>query len=210
MRLSLKCLLGFIAIVFAVVAHWAEKGREQRDIVAAIRALNGTVVYYFEWTDFISAEGKPEPSSPAWLRLMFGVDFFHSVMSVSLSGSNVTDESLPHLERLMHLESITLRNTAITSRAAEKLRNASVIGLFIDGGALGDADLAWIGAMRQLRFLQVTRAQITDRSLPNLYRLGHGVEILIGGTGVTKEGLMELHRRTGAGITWDEGYIQAN
>jgi hypothetical protein len=194
MRVSSKCLLALIALICVVVGRWAQNGREQRDIVAAIRALNGTVTYYFERTDQIDPKRKPEPPSPAWLRRVFGVDFFHAVMSVSLNGSDVTDESLPHLERLTHLESIELRNTAISELAAPKLRNPTIIGFFIDGGSIGDADLKWVGAMHQLEFVRLSQAPITT-------------DICLVGTQVTKRGVSELHRCTGAGITWDGEYI---
>lgn len=74
-------LRGFL-VVLTTGCLWlgwkVERAREQREAVAAIKELGGTV--YYDWE--IDTGGKPR--GPAWLRRLIGDEHFQKVQMVNL------------------------------------------------------------------------------------------------------------------------------
>jgi hypothetical protein len=151
---SLRTLLVLVTL-FAVACSWfavkMEQARRQREVVEAIRRSSGSVFYDYEkilYEDTIHKSGSPiwpsEPPSPAWLRSIVGIDFFHNVTTafvfydngldrledlprlraLYLEGAGITDRSIDQLKRLPRLERLYLSDTKITDAAVNDLQNA--------------------------------------------------------------------------------------
>ena len=129
-------------LVVCVAVGWKyERVRKQREAVAWVHEMGGTVTY--------------EPRGPEWLRKGLGRDFFDDVTGVSLDATEVSDLSplakLTNLEtltlggtplsdvsplaKLTKLELLYLNNTQVSEQAIEQLKTAlPQCTIFVTGG----------------------------------------------------------------------------
>lgn len=131
--IGLACTLSVIYII--------ERAHTQRTAVRAIEDLGGSVMYDFE------LQGQAEPPGPRWLRALIGDDYFARVEEVMLwnpatvdadlapvydlthvkklylHGVDISDTSVPSLERMHSLERLSLWNTTISDEAKARLRH---------------------------------------------------------------------------------------
>lgn len=101
-------------VVMTVLGIWlgviANRAREQREAVAAIKGLGGTV--YYDWE--FGTGGKPR--GPAWLRRLIGDEHFQKVQMVNLCPAPALGQSdigrlVQHLRRLPRPYSIVVPPT---------------------------------------------------------------------------------------------------
>ena len=214
-QFSIRLLL-VLALVVAIVGGWlaAERQRaaQQRDAVAAVRALGGDVYYDYEhygdpprnWPPFPSAPG--EPPGPAWARRLPGVDFLADAVAVRFAdptyyGSwdielykiRLTDVSLDAIVKLSRLERLDLGSTRIAGCCLEKLnalKRLRELGLDVTG--LADAGLEGVGKLRSLQVLSLSSCKITDAGLGHITGLSGLRELNLIRTHVTDEGVRKL------------------
>ena len=142
-QFRLRTLL-IVVLVLSLPLSWfavrLERARRQKEAVAAVRELDGEVIY--------------EPKARAWqplfapLRSLLGRDFTDKVTHVLLQHTDATDDVLDHvkwldslfelclfetqitddglgqLEGLTDLRHLDLRDTDVTAAAAKKLQEA--------------------------------------------------------------------------------------
>jgi hypothetical protein len=114
--------------VFGSIAVKIQRAKQQRDAVAAVMAMHGSVVYDWECVPKPHSDDERtecgEPPGPPWLRDLMGTDFFSAVNHVTLRGPDVTDVGVERLRDLVRLRSMHLESTKVTADCVWKLRVA--------------------------------------------------------------------------------------
>ena len=185
----------------------AKRARDQETAVAAIRGVGGEIEYTYQLVIRFSKNGtfdEVQPFAPAWLRNALGEDFFITVCRVSIQNRScgsffvesipvVTDETLKHLKKLAHLESLVIQATPLTESDVEIIAKLSQLKhLSISGPQLSDAGIAHLARLPKLKSLSISGEQLSDetiialRSFPQLERLSFG------GYRMTNEALAHL------------------
>jgi hypothetical protein len=111
-QFRLRTLL-LLVTVFAVWFGWlAHQARQQKETVAWVREMEGTVYYDYE----VDEDGQPiddaKPPGPKWLRDIVGIDFMADVVEVNLTFTQVSD--VTPLAGLTSLQELTLINTPVS------------------------------------------------------------------------------------------------
>jgi hypothetical protein len=153
----------------------------QRNAVAEILALGGSVQYDFEF-DFTqkfflwpgTRVTNPRPSGPPWLRELLGPEYFDEVVLVGL-GSKCKDEDLRLLRDLPQLRALHLSGTSITDAGLVHTAHLTRLQvLTVDNTNITAAGLKCLVRLSELEVLSVDGAALTDegvaslRELPNL------------------------------------------
>lgn len=101
-------LLTALAVWLGVVVN---RAREQREVVKAIEATGGFVLY--DW-QFDAPSPSGQPSGPVWLQRFIGKEFFQEIETVAFLGgrSHPSEPQLlrfiPRLQRLRRLKTLLL------------------------------------------------------------------------------------------------------
>jgi hypothetical protein len=190
-RLSLRALIVAVLIIASLLGWVVHQAQVQRDAVAAIKNVGGTVKYDWEArNNRLIPSGKPR--WPKWLVDLLGVDVFGHVTMVyvakggsdqelvqighlsrlegmGFSGSSVTDAGVMHLKGLLGLQHLSLPNTPITSAgmvALDGLINLQSLGL--EGTRINDEGLAHLEGLTRLETLILQDTKITGSGLASL------------------------------------------
>ena len=156
-QFSIRSLL-VLTVAVAIPCSWLgvemKEAKRQREAVAAIERLGGSV----EWS---------RPFGPAWLRSSFGDGFYRHVISVTVSGSQVTDASLECISDLPQLRSLYICSQSFSfSGNSYRLREAE----------------------------ENSRTKVTNAGLKHLTGLSHLELLALIDTQVTDEGVKELQQ----------------
>jgi hypothetical protein len=163
-QFSLRTLFVFTTLC-AVACSWLavkmQQARKQREAVEAIQKLGGEVKYDYQETTILN----PQPPGPAWLRKLFGDDFFATVTSVRLS----SDANLGDLKGLTDVRALFLSNIWVTDAGLENLTGMTqLITLFLDDTQVTDAGLEHLKGLTQLQMLYVGNTQVTEAGVTKL------------------------------------------
>jgi hypothetical protein len=161
-QFSLRTLLVGVliaAIPCALLGRKIEQKRHERETVAAIRKARGIVKYDY---------ADKTPSGPAWVRGLFGENFFNEVEAVYTLGK-LSDETFESLGEWTQLQDLGLEESGIT-----------------------DAGLAHLARLTQLRKLSLADTQVTDAGLEHLKGLTQLETLVLASTQVTGTGLKHL------------------
>ena len=179
-RLSVRALMGVVLVLAVGMGCYVRSVATQRDAVAAIRRAGGSVAYDWRWEGnkgTFMYSGKP--LAPRWLAKVVPADYIATVISVDLDlparagGANPIDgETLAHIGRLSHLNSLWLNNRiAISDADLATLEGlTSLKDLQLDDTDVSDAGLARLGGMTALRKLCISRTRVTDKGVLELER----------------------------------------
>ena len=126
LRVSLRTVFLLVAILCIWLGLKVNAARKQAEAVATIRAAGGTV--YFD--NQIEAERKSHAgklsfnpkavsSTPAWLRALFGDDFFRTAVAASLSSNNEDPTSEIPMQRICELPE--LRNLELNCNTSDAI-----------------------------------------------------------------------------------------
>lgn len=165
LKFSVRTLLVFMTLI-AVWFAWMEcTVRRQKETVAWVTGLGGRAV------DYDVAASKPSgPRAPAWMRELFGDDYFRRITLVQISGQTLDD--LSPLENFNALEHLTISDCEVAD--VEPLsRLKSLKELNVDGCNL--SDLSPLANLRGLEKLSVKQNRISD--LTPLAELHHLQEL---------------------------------
>ena len=93
----LRTLLIVTTITAIALGWWTHKARQQREAVAALKEIGGSVKYdsSLPWTGGMD----DPPKYPQWLLDKVGVDLFASVQTLDLGNTQVTDAGLARLKQ---------------------------------------------------------------------------------------------------------------
>ena len=214
LQFSLRALLVFVLLVSIGMSWFAvklQRARRQKEAVEAIQKAGGWVKY-----DYEAAFPFAEPSVPKWARKLFGDDFFFdvvevweavnvgddearhlkvltSLVSLDLSGGQITDAGLEDLEELTNLETLYLTYTPITDAGLENLKGLTDLEwLGLTATRITDAGLGHLEGLTNLIRLEGNCTQVTDAGLEHLKGLRSLRKLNLRGTKVTPEGVDKL------------------
>ena len=114
-----------------------EQKRKERDAVAALLKLGGLVLYDYQFDSSGRQISSGEPTGPAWLRHLFGENFFTEVKVVGLRLTKATDIDLDNLKGMTRLQRLGLSATAISDAGLvrlEELTDLQSLSLGLYGG----------------------------------------------------------------------------
>jgi len=94
-QFSLRTLFVLVTVLCVWLAVTANRARNQREAVAAIEELGGSVRYEYQ-----NSFGQ-EPPGPKWLRELVGEEYFVSVVDVFLHNTKVTDNGVKKLQQAL-------------------------------------------------------------------------------------------------------------
>lgn len=183
-KISLRLAMVLVFLVALWMARQANKAREQREAVEAVKNYGGWVQYDYEFVNGTLTAGR-QPRAPAWLRRLLGDEFFQDVEQVNLVYDYSTgkrrdivnhapaDDVLAKVARLTGLRVLLLRRTQATDEGLKQIgRISSLEELFIwDGQNVSDAGVAYLENLKNLKNIHLSKSKITDDSLRVLARL---------------------------------------
>ncbi len=117
--LKLLLLVTGLALWFGWLANQA---REQREAVAWVEEMGGSVQYDYETDEDGEFIDDVEPPGPKWLRDILGIDFLDDVVYVDLYDTPVSD--VTPLAGLTNLVWLQLNETPVSEEEITKLRQA--------------------------------------------------------------------------------------
>jgi hypothetical protein len=207
LQYSLRSLLVFMVLASIGMAWFGAKYRaacQQRDAVAAIRALGGVVVYDYEDRAWRSRNATAEPPGPVWARRLLGVDFLADVVAVGCVGHAVstglsrmpfTDAWLEHIGKLRGLERLDLQRSRVSDAGLERLEGLTRLReLNLTHTKITDAGMERIGKLAGLEVLSLECTAISDSGVKNLRELTRLRELDLGLAPVTEVGLGHVGR----------------
>jgi Leucine-rich repeat (LRR) protein len=220
-RFSLRTFLIGLTVLCIWLGIKVSDARKQREAVAAIRNLGGSVEY-----DYHRMAGekpnlfdpKLEAPGPEWLRSLIGPEYFQDVVLVDLSHCPITDDDLAilryfpkletvglehtqifgaglaHLSEIKTLKQLGLWDTRIDDEALKHLRGLHRLwNLALDENRISDVGLENLEELTDLEeWLGLSHTQITDAGLHHLKKLSKLKHLTLSGTQVTKDGAHEL------------------
>jgi len=150
LRYSLRSLLVAVTIFCIWLGLRVRQAQRRHEAVAAIWATHAAISFDYQW---VPGESGPnpdgQPSAPAWLRGLFGDDFFRYPALVWLKGDAVPDEFL--------------------GQYADVLSEVHVLGISSDN--VTDKSLAIVAKISQLQFLELNCPNFTSAGLRQLVPL---------------------------------------
>jgi DNA-binding beta-propeller fold protein YncE len=122
----------------------------------------------------------------------------HSVESLTLIQTNISDEGLVHLEGLPDLKSLNLHMSLITDAGMRSLaRLQKLEQLDLDDAEISDAGLAQLAGLINLKKLLLSRTNITDAGLVHLSGLTNLEELALDHIPISDAGLAHLRHLKG-------------
>jgi hypothetical protein len=194
LQYSLRSLFVFMLVASIGMSWFGAKcraAREQRDAVAAIRALGAWVSYDYTgrrihyWRLPPLAAGWPAPPVspvPAWARRLLGEDFFANV-----------DEVGP-VYPILSVPPYGYQHSPINDACLEQIgKLPRLVLLDLGCSRVSDAGLRHLRGLTCLRYLNLERNRdVTDGALAEIGTLTHLEVLDLDGTGVTDEGLEQI------------------
>ena len=155
---SVRGLIVLVLLIGVGLGWMVRSAHIQRDAVAAIRLVGGSVIY--DWARK-TGNGMPAglPRALRWLADLIGVDYFGHAIDVSIVRfSDTTAATIVEVGRLTELEQLSL------------------VGLL----TVSDADLAHLQSLANLTRLNLCETPVTDAGLAHLKGLKKVLELDLG------------------------------
>ena len=110
-----------------------------------------------------------------------------------LSGKELTDAGLKHLQDIPNLVWLNLANTKITDQGLKHLSAIKTLQrLHLERTQIGDAGLAHLQGLRELEYLNLYGTQVSDAGLDHLKSLGKLQKLYLWQSNATKDGVAKL------------------
>jgi hypothetical protein len=202
---GLIVLVLIVGVCLGWIAHVIRSAQRQRDAVAAVRNVLGSVLYDWQFegsrvrvkpgTNTISNE---VPVWPKWLVDRLGPDFFGHVTQVSFGRPGISsgqfDEALAYVGQMDRLTDLTLIRSPVTDTGLAHLRGLKDLESLMLRGCTGfsDAGLVHLERMADLKGLYLDDAKVTDAGLAHLRGLARLESLGLDRAGVTGAGLAHL------------------
>ena len=187
LQFSLRTLLVFVLLV-SIGMSWLgvkmARARRQKEAVEVVLEVGGEVRYDYE----LYPKERPVP---AWLRELFGDDFFFDVVWV-ICGPDLGDDEAIYLKRLTNLEML-LVGAQITDAGLENIGGLiDLRHLFLYDMEATDAGLEHLKGLTNLETLVLRNTPITDAALEHLKGLTNLEYLDLSHTGMTGPGLASI------------------
>ena len=181
LRFGVRALLLLTTIIAVWLGIHLQRTKAQRQAVEAIRAYGGWIRYDYQFpkgtyghNDF---DGKALPRVPVYLVQLLGVDFFQSVVQVSLNysedsgrrleNSNQSDSALQHLPSFPNLRVLLLSEGQASDDGLKfvgQLKHLEYLYMW-DVHNVSDVGIRHLANLRKLKYLHLSTSRITDESL---------------------------------------------
>jgi len=156
--------------------------RRQRDAVAAIVKAGGDVRYDYQMVvgpDGFDFDLSIDPPAPAWMRRIFGDDFFRNAECVGLTGCTISESDWKQLARLPRLRRVGLNGASIISDGSKAKRRFT------------DSDIDVLRSLTELRSFWLSYSDIEGSGLASLCN-SKLVEITLYNSPVADAGLEQI------------------
>lgn len=170
----LMCLLVGFACLFAWFANHYQRSQMQARAVDRLIDQNAFVMYQPADSLLVSLLPGDANTPPRWLAKLLGDDFFRSPVNVSTAQKgraerqkNIVLGALPALTnlKLLRLTNLSLRTADLFAlQDLPQLQSLDLTRTGLDSGSM-----PWLSRL-QLRWLNVSHTQFSDRALQNLAR----------------------------------------
>jgi hypothetical protein len=208
--ISVRGLMILVLIVGAWLGWTVRAARVQREALAAIEETGGRVEHDWEWQDsseWSSASNtkSAKPWGPEWLVDRLGVDYFGSIVSVTL-GEQGSDAEMFHIGHLRRLKLLDLGGVPLTDSGLVHIeRLADLQDLYLGGTEVSDAGLAHLNGLSKLSQLQLSGTRISDAGMVHLERLTNLQVLFVDDTQVGDVGLARLCKLSRLWALWLSG-----
>ena len=161
-----------LTVVVAVPCSWLTVAREhaerQREAVAEIKKVGGTVSYDYQHGPCGYPIGCAQPPAPLWLRSLLGDDLFTDVTGVSFITSTVDDAGLECLKGLPRIRSLWLTGAKVSNGGVQHLNGLTdLLELYFDDTAIDDVGFTRLRGLSQLQYLGASN-KVSDAGLQHL------------------------------------------
>ncbi len=163
---SLLVLMVAVALPCGWLSAEMKKAQQQREVVAMIEKLGGSVFYDRQsdadgryppasfaedlFLDVVAVDGKPGFDD----AMLDQLPRLPHLQSLLLDGNKVGDATLKRCAGLKHLQGLFTRNTAVTDAGLEHLQGFARLRLLcLFGSKVGDAGLEHLKGLTQLQVL---------------------------------------------------------
>lgn len=180
-RFSLRTFLIAVTVLASLLGLHIRDTRTQKAAVEGIRDHGGWVRYDFQYPSGSYADSdfdaKAESPIPNWLVEKFGIDFFHSVVHVSMvytndrgprkDNSNYSGGAMAFVGQLPKLRILLLKWTQASDESLKHLRSLTSLEYFYvwDAQNVGDASITYLAGNKGLRYIHIDTSKITDDSM---------------------------------------------
>lgn len=148
-----------------------QKSTRQAEAVRAITQAGGNVHFDHQWTADNRPDWTREPDQPAWLRKVFGDEFFARAVAVDVRSHAEPEEASQWIPLLPYLRYFNAAETPLSDAALVPLgRAAQLRFLDLRGTSVTDRGLAAVAALPQLQTLSLAHTRVTDTGLVELER----------------------------------------
>jgi hypothetical protein len=188
-RFGLRTLLIAITVPCVWLGFKVNAARRQHEVVQAILKAGGTVGYDYQMVpvpvalDDFNINNAAMPRTPAWLRSIFGDDFFCNVIYVGFSVSGA-DFKLAQIVDLPSIRRFVVRSIPAAAGGGKAQMH------------LRDEDLAAFGELSQLQELTLYGQGIEGPGLKSLVGLKHLKHIGLHNTFINDAGLEQVGKLT--------------
>jgi hypothetical protein len=199
MQFGLRFLFGFLTLFAILFGGYANRVWSQRNVVAQIRSLGGSVWYEYEVDATHYVTGKPDSNVPPALQAWLGPDWFHHIAAVGIgsskNSSGLQDKDLQVLLTLGRLRKLTLRDsTQVTEEGIQTLSKLrSLQWLFLHRPNIHASALQQLKSLTDLSHLDVA-TPVGDSGLAELAKFPALVELRVHSEGVTDSGVLQFAR----------------
>jgi internalin A len=195
LQLRLRTLLLAITLLGIWLGVIVERARTQREAVATILELGGSVYYKHQRVRGVGLVSGAAPPGPAWLRRWIGDDYFQTPLDVNIRSSRDSDACVAAAARLAGLEDLSVDSEAIDDDGyGGYYQGWSDTPHRVQGKPLTDRGMESIGRLTGLTWLTIGGAAITDEGLRHLAPLTRLKHLRIWRCAITGTGLLYLPR----------------
>ena len=152
---SLLALMTVCSVLGSFFAVYRDRCERQQRAIDMIRGLGGKV--------------STEVGGPDWLGVGLRRSFFRKVFYAQVAGSNIGDDELSCLGDVAVMESLEIRDTALTDAGLGFLnRQSNLHSLSLSGNRITDEVVAHLASNLELVDLDLSRTAITDAAIERL------------------------------------------
>lgn len=180
-RFSLRSFLVVSSALAVTLGLHLRSSGTQKSAIEGIRKQGGRVRYDFQYPSGLYGDehfdSQAESIVPDRLLESFGIDFFHSVVFVSMAytddngqrvnNSNYSDAAMEFIGQLPQLRVLHLSNTQATDKSLEHLKCLTNLEnlFFWNATQVGDEGVSCLSRNKRLRYIHIDGANLTDRSM---------------------------------------------
>jgi hypothetical protein len=178
LRLRLQAVIALVLIIGAGMGWLVRSAHIERDAVAAIQRVGGSVRYDWQWNN-----GKylktAQPWAPRWLVDFIGVDYFGHVTDVVVTiPPNEVDAIMAQLGSLIQLERLSLVNSPVGDVRLAKLKGLTrMVDLDLSSTRVTDDGFSQLVGMAELTSLGLRNLYVSDAGTERLKRVLPRVKI---------------------------------